>query len=272
MSDAKALGAGDIPAILAANPLTKLAAEKEEMLENVRSALARDLPKAGMFRAHSRTLSVVGGGPSLVDTYEGLTGDIAAINGSLGFLLQRGIKPWACGVLDPGDHIHTVVESVPDVFYFVASVCHPSTFEHLAGRNVILWHPSGMDELDDIPGIDLQIGGGSTMGLRWVNLGYIMGFRSFHLHGMDSSFRNRGNATHAYPDRRDGKLDPITIGERQTSLNFLHQVGDFISMLDLFATGENLDPIDLIVHGDGLLQDVYSHILAGHSPEELLRA
>ena len=47
-----------------------------------------------------------------------------------------------------------------------------------------------------------MIGGGTSVGLRTIFLGYVLGYRTFHLHGNDASFR--GLETHAYWDRRWG--------------------------------------------------------------------
>lgn len=259
MLDATNMDAGVISRVLSSFP-TRPAVDDEQMLENVRSAVARNLSKTvGQCWPHDKALTVAAGGPSLRDTYKDMTGPIAAVNGSLGFLMGKGIKPWACGVLDPGDHMHEIVQPVEGVFYFVASCCHPSTFDHLLGKGceVILWHASGL------PGIEkaannppLMISGGSTMGLRWINLGITMGFRKFHLHGLDSSFA--GDSTHAYPDRRDGQHS-IEINGRLTTLNFLQQVKDFFLTVDTIKR-DDLD-VAFNVHGDGLLQDEWRKVV-----------
>jgi hypothetical protein len=274
MAEQSPLGAGDIPALLAHNPLPMLSVEKEQLIENIKSAVGRKIEEtAGQFKAHDRTISIASGGPSLEDTWPDLKGDIAAVNGSLRFLLGKGVTPWACGVLDPGKHMKDIVEQHPDVIYFVASVCDPSTFEHLKDCKVVIWHPWGPYLLDDLPknfvgenDINLIVSGGSTMGLRWINLAYLMGFRKFHLHGMDSSFR--GYQTHAYSDWRDGKIS-INVGGRPTTMNYLHQVGDFVALVDLFKDAGrktkqgHLDDIGLKVHGEGLLQDVWRSMSSG---------
>lgn len=243
------LDAGLPARILSAFPCTPRVGV-DQMAENARSALARGLPEAGMFRAHDRTLSVAAGGPSLADTWQDFKGDVAAVNGSLRFLLERDVVPWACGVLDPGDHMADLIERKPGVFYFVASICHPSVFDKLSGCDVIIWHPSPMP----IECPRLQICGGCTMGLRWVTLGYAMGFRKFDLHGLDSSFR--GMATHAYPDRRDGEAPGLVVNGRATAINFVQQIADFFEMVELFRS-DDLDDIALNVRGDGLLQDFW---------------
>ena len=233
--------------------------DDEAVFENMRSALGRDLPEVVPCKVHGNTLSVAGGGPSLEDTFGDLEGYIAAVNGSQAWLKDRDILPDACGVLDPGDHMADIIDADRRVRYFVSSTCHPTVFDKLekAGCQVNLWHPSGHPGAEKIcrefhPDDWLMIGGGTTMGMRWINLGYILGFRRFHLHGMDSSFR--AGKTHAYPDRRDtdDKLT-MTFDGYKTRLNFMAQVADFFKLLERFLD-QDTHPIAIEVFGDGLLQ------------------
>lgn len=229
-----------------------------EMCANARSALARGLPEVRRCKPHGHVMEIAAGGPSLADTAGDLTGYVAAMNGSLRYLLQRGIVPHACGVLDPGAHMADIVEADPRVRYYVASVVHPSVLDKLTRCHVTLWHPAGTPGLEDIvaaarPDTWLMIGGGSTMGVRWLNLAYVLGFRAFRVHGLDSSFRD--GATHAYPDRADGKRHFEFMG-RTTRPNFMAQVSDFLAVMHNFARSD-MDPVTVEVKGDGLLQDIW---------------
>ena len=236
----------------------------ERMLQNMRSAIARNLPQVSVCKAHGLTMSVAGGGPSLADTYKELDGFICAVNGSLKFLLDREIKPgasYACGICDAGEHIADMIVADSRVRYYVASTCDPSVFDKLSGCDVRLWHltPDSLEHPEwferrlnnSYNGRWTAIGGGCTMGLRWLMLGYSLGFRKFHLHGLDSSFRD--GATHAYPDRAD-KKDRIKVYGRETRPNFLAQVYDFFVSLETLSS---LEPTEITVHGDGLLQDFW---------------
>lgn len=232
----------------------------ETMLEHVRSALSRNLKTPQLCRPHSRLMSVAGGGPSLSDTYQELGRTpgsvIVTANAGLGFLLGKGITPWACGLLDARPHIADLIEPHPDVFYFVASICHPSVFDKLQGCKVVLWHPSGLPGIEHVlPEDAVRIAGASTMGLRWLNLGMFMGFRRFDFHGLDSSYRAK--ATHAYPDYRDGrgvdgKAGNIEIDGFRTDTNFLEQIRDWFGMTELFNLEQ--DRPELRLYGTGLLQ------------------
>jgi FkbM family methyltransferase len=247
------------------------AVSADDMLANMRSAIARNLPQAAPCRAHKRILSVAGGGPSLADTHHELGDIVATVNGSLAFLLNtsgviREGRHFLCGVCDAGEHIADMLVADPQVRYYIASVCHPKVFEKLRGCDVRLWHLTSLRDretearalLDEAyGGYWNAVGGGSTMGLRWVTLGYMLGFRTFHLHGLDSSFR--GRATHAYPDRADDR-EHFEFKGRMTRPNFIEQVSDFFDMMDRFALE---DPaVTFRMFGDGLLQDECKPYLA----------
>lgn len=245
-------GAGAAARVLTMVP-PKIATADETMLEHVRSALGRNLPLPQLCRPHGRTLSVAGGGPSLGDTWRSLDGVIVTANAGLGFLLSKGITPWACGLLDARPHIADLIEPHPDVFYFVASTCHPSVFDKLKNSKVVLWHASGAPGISQaLPAGTPMIGGGTTMGIRWLNLGYYMGFRRFEMHGLDSSYR--GAQTHAYADSRDGTAGTIEINGYLTDNNFLTQCVDWFQMQELFQLEADKPQVNF--HGDGLLQSM----------------
>lgn len=216
------------------------------VLDHIRVNLKRNLPEVRPCRAHSHKMSVAGGGPSLEDTKDKLDGYICAINGSLSYLLDNGIKVNACGVVDPHEHVADLIEARPDVHYYIASMAHPKVFEKLKGCHVIMWHASGPEGVDDLVK-GLRIGGGGTMGLRWLNIGYVCGFREFHIHGLDSSFKNK---THAYPQPIDSQR--IKVDGWETKTAFLNQVSDFSNTMAI------MDGANFHLYGDGLLQDKYA--------------
>jgi len=250
----------DLPAHLFGADFDHDAKDREFLdltLSNMRSALKRDLPRVGYRKRHNHTLSVAAGGPSLEDTVGDLTGYIAAVNGSQGWLKDRDILPDACGICDPHERMADIIDADRRVRYYVSSTCHPAVFDKLKDCRVELWHSSGAEGATEIcqeadPDGWFMIGGGCTMGLRWINLGYVLGFRRFHLHGMDSSFRDSG--THAYPDRRDGDSKAtLLVDGYMTRANFLGQIADFRMLLDRYAEPD-IEPVAIEMFGDGLLQ------------------
>lgn len=259
-SDLAEWGVGPAGAgLLSHFPVTP-ATPDDVMLANARAALKRRLPVIRPCESHDRVLSIAAGGPSLADTWQDMSGVVVAVNGSLGFLMERGVRPWGCGVMDPGPQMNDIVPRVEGVHYFIASVCDPSLFDHLQGLDVGVWHPGGApglrELLDEERGANwTMVSGASTMGLRWLTLGYVLGFRRFEFHGLDSSYREDGS-THAYPDHTDG-ADHLIIEGYRTKLAFVRQVSDFFAMLDYFM-GPEVDPITIKIHGTGWLQERWS--------------
>src|SRR5689334_14144310 len=156
--------AGVVSRILDAFPVRPVLAD-EQMLENVRSALGRGLPGPSLCLPHDGLMSIAAGGPSLSETWGELEGVTCAVNGSLRFLLEKGVTPWAVGCMDPRPHMADTLEARDGVFYFIASTCHPSVFEKLKGQQVICWHPLGMPGMMQAIAGRHGIGGGTTMGL-----------------------------------------------------------------------------------------------------------
>lgn len=239
-----------------------------ELHDNIRSSVARKLPVVpGNSPANDLGLCVVGGGPSLADTIGEIRafvdqrrGYVAAVNGALQWLLDHDVVPTMCGVCDPSPHMAGIVTADPRVTYFLASIVHPSVYDKLinAGCRIFRWNssavPDGLRVLDQVEPDWFTVGGGSTMGLRWLTLGLTLGFRDFDLHGFDSSFREK--SSHAYPDHQDAK-EWMNFNGYQTRPNFLGQVSDFIGWMDRLMEAD-VDPVKITVHGDGLLQSMFA--------------
>jgi hypothetical protein len=242
----------------------------ETMLANMQSAVARGLRELRPCVRHGGLLAIAGGGPSLADTWDRLEGHVAACNGSLGYLLERGVVPHFCGVMDANAHMADIVAADPRVHYLVASNCDPSLLDKLigAGCDVRLWHPTpdnigaSLSDVRAVIGDRLMIGGGTSIVLRLVQVGYVLGYRKFHLHGSDASFR--GTQTHAYWDRRWGKWaegSSIEVNGYPTSLNYIQHVTSFANMLGRMQAPP-FEPVEIEMFGDGLMQACYRCWLA----------
>jgi len=133
-------------------------------------------------------------------------------------LLEHGIKPWACVVLDPrpitGTSTHGVVRKDlfktidPTTKFFIASMTDSSVTNHLIKNNANIygWH-AFTESLRDpeeqkkgihnnqvilnkelgIPQGSTLITGGTCAAMRAIGIMHTMGFRFFDLFGFDSS-------------------------------------------------------------------------------------
>lgn len=115
---------------------------------------------------------------------------IVAVKHALEPLKEAGIKPWACILLDPRDHVAGFVENPDkDVIWFVASQVTPSATRSLlaAGCKVIGYHASvGAAEAKYTAQQPYSIiDGGSATATRGMFLMDRLGFRKFRLYGYD---------------------------------------------------------------------------------------
>ena len=166
---------------------------------NVLSALARNLPEfqPALF-GHDGTFVIVGSGPSMPAQLEAIRQEraqgrpIVAIKGAHDWLVDNGVEPDVFVCVDPRDRRTGIQSKNGRTLYMIASRCDPVMFDHLFECKVMVWHSWSEDE--DIPELrgKNRIGGGSTSGLRAINLGYCMGFRRFVLYGFDSCLADDG--------------------------------------------------------------------------------
>ena len=73
-------------------------------------------------------------------------------------------------------------------------------FDNLEGYDCRIWYP-----LDYELPVPVAIGGGTTVGLRAINIGYTLGYRDIHLWGFDGCVKE---SHHAYP-QKENDSDPV---------------------------------------------------------------
>ncbi len=268
----------------------------ESTLERVRSSMALNLPSlvklagVGQEKGKCKALLICGGGPSMGDLAQlkkiralaKRGAKIWAVNKTHDFLLTKGIVPWAACLLDPMDWVAGyIAKPRSDVIYAVASQCHGDVFAALKNAQLHVWH-AGVDDDDgqdhptpllqtEFPSADwLVIPGPTTVGLRSIMVGYALGFRVFHLFGLDSSMRvgpDFSTSLHAYSkpkptDAAEGWVSlRSTQGEHRfyTNAHMARQVLDFEDMVERIAElvrQKTMQPIRITVHGDGMLPEL----------------
>ncbi len=250
-----------------------------EMIERTRSIMARQLPDISQLENSQKgRLLICGGGPSLNDTLKtikrlGKKGKILACNKTHDWLLHKGITPDYGCLLDPKQWVAEYIQKPQkNTTYLVAGQCHPLVFDALRKANVVLWH-AGVDYYtvewpteilkNEFANRDWKVvPGPTTVGLRAVLVGYLLGFREFHLFGFDSSLTN--NKAHAYakpkpPDAKEGQIVLQSKVGKETFMTNSHmakQCMDFEDLLEKigdFMKRKIFQPIDITVHGSGLL-------------------
>lgn len=219
----------------------------EQLAANLENALKWDYPVVTKQAAHNRSLAIVGGGPSVADDLDQLRtfDEVWSVNGSLDWLAANGIASTGYVVIDPEPIMVQYLQApLPETTYYLGSTCHPDTFDAVAGRNVILWHPlAGMT----VPKGHGTIGGGPTVLTRAPMLAFCLGYRDVHLFGADSSYE--GERHHIYDAPRDELMRVELDGTIYDSCGvFVHQVAYFQQILHWYQShGATFE-----IHGRGL--------------------
>lgn len=231
----------------------------EQRYAQMRAAIARPLPRLQRQRIDDRAvLSIACYGPSLRDTWRDLRPPIISMSGATKWLAERGVTPDYHIDMDPRAHkAMTSLPPVPGVTYLVASVCVPEYFDALAqaGSNVILWHTVSSNWQQDLNWVaehdrgEFVVSSGSTIGLGAIQLGGILGFRRFEIHGMDGSFSD--GQRHAGPHA--GKKQPPTFTWDAGGVTYRTSQIMANAVAETVNTCRNF-PIFCVFHGQGLTQ------------------
>lgn len=199
------------------------------------------------------TLSVVCYGPSLMDTWRNIKRPMMTVSGAHDFLIARGVVPDYHMDCDPRVHkAELLAHPHDDVQYLMATVVHPSIWEKLAGHKVQQWHLHQGDETDKWiaqhdPGAN-RLGGGTTAGARAMEVGSMLGFKRFEIHGMDCSYRGEHRHAGKHGGKPQGSIE-CNVGDRwfTSSPQMIEAAREIITFIS------NYD-VDIFFHGDGLQQ------------------
>ena len=212
----------DLPKSLSRTPIIVQPIDcvpKEEILDNINENidLIKDWDFVQNCDIHDEHIIVASAGPSLdfeelKAVQEKNNAKIVCVKHSYPLLLEAGIQPWACVILDPrpinGTSTHGIVRT--ELFkeidqttkFFIASMTDPSVTKFIMDKtkNVYGWHAfsqavadivSGKVEIDYKLKIDKDnatfVSGGTCAAMRAIGMMHIFGFRNFHLFGFDCS-------------------------------------------------------------------------------------
>lgn len=226
-----------------------------ETLENVKSAIARELPEVKAEDAHPGHAILVGGGPSLSETLDEIAyrqsrgQTVFALNGAAAYLRSKGIEPDYGVILDArAENSRFIVDGMP---WLLASQCAPDVF-NAAGGNASIWH-FHTDGLVEIIGESrARVLGGLTVGVTAMSLVFMMGYRKIHLYGYDSSDRDK--EAHAYAQTDNEAISRrVTVWHDGKSFNCGIAMYAQANMFEEWARVLADNDAIITVHGDGLL-------------------
>lgn len=211
--------------------------------------------------AHDGVAVLVGSGPSLADTLDEVRRHqtqghtILAMNGAASYLADRGIVADYQVMIDPREETQQLIGPARD--YLIASQCHPVIFDRLPNAKLYHLQIEGID--DDLPTYDhpfALVGGAASVGNTSTVLAYVLGFRTLHLYGYDSSHRDA--QSHAFHQKmNDGEPNCVVTWNNKdyrTSLTMKLQAEKAQETLRALQDAG----CAIHVHGSGLLPDMWN--------------
>ena len=236
----------------------------ETLLDNIRTNIRKGFPQIQPYPIQRQKICLVGGGPSLNDTFEELRkcyfeGDkLVAMNGSAQWLMDHNMRPSLVTMIDARPfNVRFVQEPIPNCKYFISSQCDPSVFDMVADRDSYIFHLVTGDDVEGILkpyylGHYYNVTGGTTVMLRTIWLCRMLGFYRMEVFGFDSCCMGEEAKHHAY-------LQPENDGD------IIHT--DSCAGRPFFCTGwqrrqaddfrefvtQHGNQFQLNVHGDGLI-------------------
>ncbi len=229
---------------------------------------------------HDQKLVLASAGPSLKDSLEDIRklqdegAKVFCVKHSHNTLIENGIIPWGCVILDPrpfeGVSTHGIVRKEllenphPDVRYFVASMTNVEVTKYLVekGANIIGWHAftNALVDMEELMDMEL-ITGGTCSAMRTIGLGHTLGFREFHIFGMDCCAD--GEPENLEETDLYGKKKWIKIGVLDTNTNkeqIFFTTGELLALSQDFETLLSRDKevdMDLYVYGRGVVPAIF---------------
>lgn len=238
--------------------------DKDTRQKHIDSALARKLTLARLGSVKKGKVAIVASAPSVaeyVDVLKAWDGEIWGINGAFAWMMHRGIKPTGFIGVDPEEMLKDYLIQMPDdVTYYIASQVHPGVFDHLSGKNVVLWHMS--DREVKWPLGSTIVHGGSSCLTRAPWLACLMGWQDVHVFGGDSSFTHK---THVYGGNLPSNFCYAEAGGEvfKTHKVMLVQACDMVDLVQSF-------PGTITIHGRGLMQSMVQDLKNSGVLEKLL--
>jgi hypothetical protein len=218
------------------------------------SALQHKFPQIRRYAPiGNEVLSIVGYGPSLIDTWQDIRRPILTMSGAHNFLIERGIVPDFHADMDPRPHkLQFITPPHKDVNYLMATVCNPWTWEVLKEFKVTLWHAVSGDDTKRFitkwdPGT-MMISGGSCMGLVSFHLAGVLGYNRFEVFGMDGSWKDGKRHAGFHGGFPHGEIEWDCFGRKFLSSRIMMN-----SNIELQYFLTNF-PVFCVFHGDGFNQ------------------
>lgn len=246
----------------------KCVATKPTLLKNIVSSMERDMPEAvPTLLNHDGQVVLVGSGVTVKNYVENIRAHqknrqpIVAIKGAYDWLMEEGIVPDACVMVDPQANQTRYFKHLnKHTKFLIASQCHPKLFDHFDGYNAIRWHCFAncgeQEALSKFPGKHVLVTGGTTSGLRAICLTFMLGFQKYHLYGFDSC-SNTGVCGNVSKE----KMIPVYVNDENGKPREFMTTPAMAKQAEEFPFLFNLLPGFIChIYGDGLIRAVVDEI------------
>lgn len=241
--------------------------EQEVIRENIRSCMKRELTEIQAYQKNDIPVMIAAGGPSLNEFTDEVVSrrkageKLITVNGAYNWCINHDIVPSAQVMVDSREFNKRFLAPVKEgVHYFIASQCHPESFDAVPKEQTILWH-SALDEeiVEELEAHYRKTGkvwypvlGGSSVMLRTLPLMYLLGYRKFEIFGWDSCLM--GEAHHAYsqPENDGATVIQVLVNGRAFACHpwMCSQAQEFLDLMQILTKD---DDFALNVRGDGLI-------------------
>lgn len=206
---------------------------------------------------------MVGGGPSAVDHLDQIRamqeagGVIFSMNGSTRWLCESGIIPDFQVIADAKEETATLVFQGARRHLFSSAV-NPKTMN--AVLDAIVWHPviEGIENCfpEHRRTAEYSLVGGASAGAHAMCVGYVLGHRTFHCFGYDSSHRD--GESHAYRQPMNDSIPNVDV--EWAGKSYLTSIAMKAQAEQFPVTARAMQNLGcrITVHGDGLLPAMWN--------------
>lgn len=207
----------------------------------------------------AHTINICGYGSTLKDTWPEIDKNfpVMTTSGSHNFLISKGIIPEFHVECDPRPHKLTFLKQPHKACtYLIGSLCDPRMFKRLKRHKIKMWHPltdakdEQMELMREIEFGAHMIGGGSNAGLRALLLAFHMGYRNFHLFGIDCSYKNKEVWAGEHSGKAHVMEEVECNGKRFWTSDIMYNAAqDFVELMQ----SPLLHGCHFFIHGESLL-------------------
>lgn len=254
---------------------TKNCVNHENIIKNVTANL--DLIKnwLDICKPNEEEIVIANAGPSLcaeeIRPFYEKGVKIVAVKHALAPLLDVGIVPWACMLLDPREHVKDFVKHprAKEINWFVASMVNPEVTKILLeqGCKVFGYHAYvGAEEHKILPKHHKMVCGGSATSTRGIAVLDMLGFKKFHLFAYDLCSLEKpdlkltkGEGENKRKIWLEVPLSAETYGDKKINRTFWTK-GEFLAQVQEMRKFFEQNKTDsFYVYGEGIIPWMYRH-------------